>query len=131
MTNEIFNDEVYIEITDILLHCQIKPNVSGFDYLRTAIRMCIEDADLKTGITKRLYPEVGKLFGTSGVTVERGIRTAIESAYNRGGLLEVNELCGAVIYNNDYKLSNSEMITTIVEVLAMRKNKEALKDRAV
>ena len=129
MENEIFNDDIYMNITDFLLACQIKPNVAGFGYLRVAIRLCIEDGELIAKVTKKLYPAVAEVCGVSSGTVERGIRTAIEQAYNRGGLLEMNKLGGAIIYKNDYKLSNSEMISTVAELIIMKRNRQNYKEK--
>ena len=129
MENEIFNDDIYMNITDFLLACQIKPNVAGFGYLRVAIRLCVEDGELISRVTKKLYPAVAEVCGVSSGTVERGIRTAIEQAYNRGGLLEVNKFGGAIIYKNDYKLSNSEMISTVAELINMKRNRQISKDK--
>jgi len=125
----MFNDETYMKITDFLLACQIKPNVAGFGYLRVAIRLCVDDSDLITKVTKKLYPAVAQVCGVSSGTVERGIRTAIEQAYNRGGLLEMNKFGGAIIYKNDYKLSNSEMISTVAELINLKNNRETKKER--
>ena len=75
------------KITDMLLSFKVKPDNVGFDYLRTGIMLCYEDNNLKNNITKGLYPQVANIHKTKSDTVERGMRTAIDNAFNNGGLL--------------------------------------------
>ena len=116
----MLEDELSLEITNILLGFKIQPDVMGFEYLRTGIRLCFDDESLKKNITKKLYPLVAQIHGTTAETVERGMRTAIENAYYGGGLLEINERCGIIVYNNDFKWTNGETIFTLVELIKLK-----------
>ena len=86
----------------------------GFDYLNWAIVFCLEDESCLDGITTKLYPKVAKMFGVKESVVERGIRSVIDKTYQNGGLLEINTLYNKIVYNNDFKFSNSEFISLIV-----------------
>ena len=122
----MIDNELTSQITDMLLSFKVKPDNIGFDYLRTGIKLCFEDWSLKNNITKKLYPQVAVLHSTSAETVERGIRTAIENAYNNGGLLEINEQCEFIVYNNDYKWTNGEMISILVELIKLKRTREEI-----
>lgn len=86
----------------------------SYDYLREAIQFCLEDQSLIDGITTRLYPKVAEKFKVKASVIERGIRNIIDKAYQKGGLLEINTLFNKIVYNNDFKFSNSEFIALIV-----------------
>lgn len=120
------NDDLLNEITDMLLAFKVQPEVMGFDYLRVGVQLCYEDESLKNNLTKKLYPKVAQIFATTPETVERDMRTAIENSYNNGGLLEVNEFCGEIVYNNDFKWTNGEMISTMVALIRLRETRAKL-----
>ena len=118
--------DLYNEITDMLLAFKVPPEIMGFDYLREGIFLCYHDSSLKNNITKQLYPQIAKKFSTTAETVERGMRTAVENSYNSGGLLEVNEKCGMVVYKNDFKRTNGEMMTTIVALIKLKETRQQI-----
>ena len=122
-------EEYTNEITDMLLSFKVQPEITGFEYLRTGIRLCLEDDSLKNNITKKLYPKVAEIYNASPEIVERAMRTAVENCYNCGGLLEVNEQCGLVVYNNDFKWTNGEMITTLVELIKLKATRKEIAKR--
>ncbi len=66
----------------MLQNIGIPANLTGYHYLRRAIVMCINDKSLLDGLTKILYPTLGKEFKTTGQRVERSIRHSIEKAWS-------------------------------------------------
>ncbi|MBO5394862.1 MAG: sporulation initiation factor Spo0A C-terminal domain-containing protein [Clostridia bacterium] len=125
----MITEELTNEITEMLLSFKVQPEIMGFEYLRTGIKLCFEDDSLKNNITKKLYPKVAEIFNSSPETVERAMRTAVENCYNCGGLLEVNEQCGLVVYKNDFKWTNGEMITTLVELIKLKETRKAIENK--
>lgn len=59
----------------------IRPNLSGYRFLICAVRLVLCDPSLLSALTRRLYPAVARIFRVNPAAVERGIRSAIESAY--------------------------------------------------
>ena len=112
--------DIYNEVTKIMISFKIPFGFSGFDYLRKAILMCIEDEDLMTEVTNKLYPRLAKIFDTNQLHIERNIRSAIEKAYELDGLLALNEHCMQIVYKNEYKFTNSEMIYMIIEIVKLK-----------
>ena len=117
MTNLDFEKFEYC--TKLLINMGITPDKLGFEYLRKAIMLAVEDNTYLQKITNRLYPDIAKEYGVKSRDVERCIRFSIELAYNNGGLLEINNFYNAVIYKNDYKPTNSELIAIIADKIAL------------
>ena len=85
----------------------------GYRYIRSAVRMAIEDPTMLDGITKRLYPEVAKKHKSTASRVERAIRHAIHTIWQReGGDARFAELMGFPL--DDEKPTNSHFIASIV-----------------
>ena len=105
------------KILQYLVTIGIQPKLSGFEYLRLAIKLVMQNKNYLTNITKMLYPEIAELFSTRPACVERSIRHAIEVAYNCNGLLGLNDIYGFVIYNGKRKPTNGELIALLTEKL--------------
>ncbi len=112
-------EKIYEQATNILLELKIQPEMLGFDYLRKSIELCVLDEDLINNITTKLYPMVGKYFSVKSSIIERCIRNAINQSYKSKGLLGLNNVYNTIIYKNDYKPSNSELISIIVEKIKL------------
>ncbi len=67
-------------VTEIIHEIGIPAHIKGYQYLREAIMLTINDMDIINAVTKVLYPAVAKKFGTTPSRVERAIRHAIEVA---------------------------------------------------
>lgn len=63
-------------IYDLLYRLGVTANYTGFFYTACAIALCVEQPDRLLLVTKWLYPEVAKQYGTNWKAVERNIRTA-------------------------------------------------------
>ncbi len=114
------------KILDYLIAIGISPKLTGFEYLRLAIKLVIKDKSYLSNITKKLYPEISTIMFASPASIERSIRHSVEVACNTKGLLGLNELFGCVIYKGDRKPTNSEIIALIAEKIEMDMRKEAL-----
>ncbi len=102
-----------IQVTDIIHQIGVPAHIKGYQYLRDAILMAIEDDGIINAVTKRLYPAVAKKHGTTSSRVERAIRHAIEVAWDRGDVDVLNSYFGYTIHNGRGKPTNSEFIAMI------------------
>ena len=102
-----------IQVTEIIHQIGVPAHINGYQYLRDAILMAIEDDDIINAVTKRLYPAVAKKHGTTSSRVERAIRHAIEVAWDRGDVDVLNSYFGYTIHNGRGKPTNSEFIAMI------------------
>ena len=71
-------------------------------------------------ITKVLYPQVAKTFGTTPSRVERAIRHAIEVAWNRGDLDVLDKYFGNTVSASKGKPTNSEFIARVANIVRQR-----------
>ena len=105
------------QITNLFLTLGIPANIKGYQYLREAVRMVVENRDVINRITKELYPGVARRFDTSASKVERAMRHAIEVAWSRGRLDSVNQMYGCKLFNVMDKPTNGEFISCVAEKL--------------
>ncbi len=114
-----YND-MEAQVTKIIHQIGIPAHIKGYQYLRTAILMTIEDNDIINSVTKVLYPTVAKKYQTTTSRVERAIRHAIEVAWDRGDIDTLNSYFGYTIQNSRGKPTNSEFIAMIADNLRLK-----------
>ncbi len=107
-------------VTGIIHEIGIPAHIKGYQYLRHAIIMVVDDMDMINSITKELYPTVAKDFSTTPSRVERAIRHAIEVAWDRGDTDVLNSFFGYTIANSKGKPTNSEFIAMIADKLRLQ-----------
>ena len=108
-------------VTDIIHEIGVPAHIKGYQYLREAIILTINDMDIINAVTKVLYPEVAKKFNTTPSRVERAIRHAIEVAWDRGDLETLQKFFGYTVSNIKGKPTNSEFIAMIADCLSLRR----------
>ncbi len=114
--------EVSLEslVTAIIHEIGVPAHIKGYQYLREAIIITVEDMDVINAVTKVLYPEVAKRFNTTASRVERAIRHAIEVAWDRGDLETLQKYFGYTVSNAKGKPTNSEFIAMIADRLQLQ-----------
>lgn len=108
------------QVTKIIHQIGVPAHIKGYQYLRCAILMAIDDADIINSVTKVLYPAVAKRYQTTTSRVERAIRHAIEVAWDRGDVDTLNSYFGYTIQNSRGKPTNSEFIAMIADNLRLK-----------
>jgi two-component system response regulator (stage 0 sporulation protein A) len=108
------------EITAIIHEIGVPAHIKGYQYLREAIMLTVENMDVINAVTKVLYPEVAKHFGTTASRVERAIRHAIEVAWDRGDLETLQKYFGYTVNSAKGKPTNSEFIAMIADRLQLK-----------
>ncbi len=107
------------KIANIFISIGIPAHIKGYQFLREAVKLAVVDPDIIASITKRLYPTIAEKFSTSSSKVERGMRHAIEVAWNRGKIENINNLFGLQIYGANEKPTNGELIALIADKMIM------------
>lgn len=69
------------EICDLLYQLGISANYKGFLHTAYAVSLCVEQQDRLLLVTKWLYPDVARKYGTNWKAVERNIRTVSTIAW--------------------------------------------------
>lgn len=103
------------DVTDMIHEIGVPAHIKGYQYLREAIMMTVEDQGMISSITKILYPTIAKRFQTTPSRVERAIRHAIEVAWSRGKMETLDALFGYTIDTGKGKPTNSEFIALIAD----------------
>ena len=119
--NNSANKEENIEalVTNVIHEVGVPAHIKGYQYLREAIIMVINDIDVINQITKCLYPQIANKFHTTPSRVERAIRHAIEVACGRGEQKTVENIFGYTISAAKGKPTNSEFIAMIADKLRL------------
>ena len=112
--------DVETQVTKIIHQIGVPAHIKGYQYLRTAIIMAINDGDIINSVTKVLYPSVAKKYQTTTSRVERAIRHAIEVAWDRGDIDTLNSYFGYTIEQGRGKPTNSEFIAMISDNLRLQ-----------
>ena len=113
------NVDLETQVTAIIHEVGVPAHIKGYQYLREAILIAVEDMDVINAVTKVLYPEVAKRFHTTASRVERAIRHAIEVAWDRGDLETLQKYFGYTVSNAKGKPTNSEFIAMIADRLQL------------
>ena len=108
-------------ITKLFLTLGIPAHIKGYQYLREAVHMVVDNHDVINRITKELYPGVARRFDTSASKVERAMRHAIEVAWSRGRLDAVNRMYGYKVFDAMDKPTNGEFISCVAEKISMNR----------
>ncbi len=103
------------KISNIFITVGIPAHIKGYQFLREAIKMAIDNPEIINSITKQLYPSIANRFETSASKVERAIRHAIEVAWNRGKIENINNLFGIKVYSSNEKPTNGEFIALVAD----------------
>ena len=116
---KIMDRNIESDVTNIIHDVGVPAHIKGYQYLREAIIMSVNDPEMLNSITKILYPTIAKTFQTTSSRVERAIRHAIEVAWNRGKMDTIDELFGYTINAEKGKPTNSEFIALIADKIRL------------
>ena len=119
LRDSLLNNDLEIDITNLIHEVGVPAHIKGYQYLRDAIIMSVEDMEMLNSITKILYPTIAKKHQTTPSRVERAIRHAIEVAWSRGKMDTIDELFGYTISTGKGKPTNSEFIALIADKICL------------
>ena len=106
--------DLYKKVSETLRKFGIPAHIRGYNCLRTAIVMIVEDPEMMNGVTKVLYPKIAEKYNTTSSRVERAIRHAIELAWDSG-----NDDIFKKFFGGKEKPTNSEFIAGLSDRLKL------------
>jgi hypothetical protein len=106
-------------ISHIFITVGIPAHIKGYQFLREAIKLAVDNPSIINSITKQLYPSIAKKFTTTPSKVERAIRHAIEVGWNRGRADRVNDIFGVKAFDRKDKPTNGEFIALIADKMLL------------
>lgn len=115
------NEEKKLEekITNIFITVGIPAHIKGYQFLREAIKMAVHDPQIINSITKKLYPSIASIYDTTASKVERAIRHAIEVAWDKGKIENINNVFGLKVYDTHEKPTNGEFIALVADKMLL------------
>ena len=111
---------ISIEVTAMMHQIGIPAHVKGYQYIRDAILMVVEDISLLGAVTRELYPAIAQKYDTVPSRVERGIRHVIELAWERGHTETLKCIFGYSMNIERQKPTNLEFIALLADKLRIR-----------
>lgn len=116
---EIAKKDLEVVVTDFIHEVGVPAHIKGYQYLRDAIILVVNDMEMLNSITKILYPTIAKKYQTTPSRVERAIRHAIEVAWGRGKMDTLEKLFGYTVNMGKGKPTNSEFIAMIADKIRL------------
>lgn len=106
-------------ISNIFVSVGIPAHIKGYQFLREGIKLAVDNPPIINAITKNLYPSIAQKFNTTSSKVERAIRHAIEVAWSRGKIENINNVFGVKVYNSTEKPTNGEFIALLADKMLL------------
>lgn len=113
------DSDMDVVISDIMRQIGVPAHIKGYHYLRSSIKLSVNDSEMLSSVTKLLYPTVAKEYKTTASRVERAIRHAIEVAWDRGDVDVLSSYFGYTIQSQRGKPTNSEFIAMIADKIKL------------
>lgn len=110
------------KISNIFINVGIPPHIKGYSFLREGVKIAVNDPSVINNITKKLYPMIGEKYNTTPSKVERAIRHAIEVAWNRGRIENINGILGVRAYVGAEKPTNGEFIALVADKMLLEQS---------
>lgn len=107
-------------VTEFIHELGVPAHIKGYQYLRSAIMMVVDNMELLNYITKQLYPEIARSYSTTSSRVERAIRHSIEVAWSRGKPETMDSIFGYTIDTGKGKPTNSEFIAMVADKIRLQ-----------
>ena len=111
-----------LRISELLRQLGVPAHIKGYQYLRKAIITVTKDPEVISGVTKILYPDIAKAYGTTPGGVERAMRKAIEVAWDRGDIDCLQHYFGNAVNPEKGKPTNSEFIATVADIMYLQQD---------
>jgi two-component system response regulator (stage 0 sporulation protein A) len=122
MKRNNYNQDLEFEVSRIIQSLNIPPHFKGYSYLRDAIIMTSQEPGLINEVTKRLYPLIAEQYHTTMHRVERAMRFAIETAWNKSDVQILHNLFGYCVDDKKGKPTNASFIAKISDKMRLEKN---------
>ncbi len=113
-------EDLEMIVTGIIHEVGVPAHIKGYQFIRSAILMAIDNMEVINHITKQLYPDLAKMYKTTPSRVERAIRHSIEVAWNRGRSETMESIFGYTISCDKGKPTNSEFFAMIADNVRLR-----------
>ena len=108
-----------LQICRVLRELGVPEHLIGYEFLVDAVMLTVDKPDYLRHVTGALYPAVAKKHNCTDKQVERAMRHAIETAWNRCALEDIARYFGNTISPSRGKPVNSEFIARVANAVRM------------
>lgn len=119
INKEALKERIENRVVNILLIMGMSPNLNGYNYLKEGIKSAVTDPKNMSNLSKLLYPKIANKYNTTISRVERGIRHALENAYNKGRIFRLNNEFNLAIFEKYEKPTNAEFMAIVADKIAL------------
>ena len=112
-------NEIEQFVSQMMIDMGIPVHLKGYHYMRSAVVMAVQDMKVVGSVTKLLYPEIARQYGTTNGKVERAIRNAIEISWERGNRRTFDRMFGYCMESGQGRPTNSEYIAAIADAVSV------------
>ncbi len=113
------NTDIESNVSELLRMLGVSLDMKGYAYLTEAAALRAASGDGMRNLTEYVYPAIAKKFSTSAESIERAIRTCIQSAWRTGAIQKY-----ALENGNSYLASKKPTAGEMIELL-----RNAFKDK--
>jgi len=104
-------------IAELLRRTGVPAHLQGYRFLKDAVQYILGNQKESCGMTKELYPHIARIHGTQPNRVERSIRHAIEVAWSRADIHDLQRIFGSTVHHVRGKPTNSEFVAMLADHL--------------
>lgn len=106
-------------ITELMLLLGVPAHLRGYQYLREAIFIVATLPDTRHQVAKVVYERIAGEHGVTASTVERAVRHAIETAWDRGDMDTMDQIFGYTVQASKGRPTNTEYIAAVADYLKL------------
>lgn len=103
-------DEIHL----LLRRIGLRGTLCGFAYMATAVSLVLSDETHLNNLTKRLYPEIAKIWGTNSACVSKSLCRMVNIIWLPKNKRKLEEIIGYEIHEKPYA---GEMIDILAAYL--------------
>ncbi len=123
---KLINKDLEMKVATTIEKLGVPLHFKGYSYLEAAIITTILEPSIINEVTTKLYPTIAKLFDTNEQRVERAMRFAIETAWNKGNVKIIHELFGYCVDDQKGKPTNASFIAIIADKIRLELKNQAV-----
>ena len=112
-------EEVACLARSLLMSLGVRPGLRAMEFLPDLLGLCTLHPALLRDLSGRLYPLCARRNGLSAPQVERRLRLAVESTWNRASLVELDRFFGHSVDPERGKPTNKEFLCRLAERLTL------------
>lgn len=111
--------DLHRQITAMIHDIGVPADIKGYQYLREAIKLAIEDFGRINNMTECIYKPIALADNATPKRVQSAILRAIEIAWDRGNLDTLQRFFGYTVSNTKGRPTNSECIAILADKILL------------